>query len=119
MSTVSPRWSPCPCVSRITSAGTSSAVAAAFGLPVRNGSTRTSAPAPDRWNAEWPSHRTSTAAMGILLGHQLVCQLVAHRYTDQHAQPRLLGDKRAHRGQAVLDIGPAGRLQHLLLLGGA
>ena len=44
MSTVSPRWSPCPWVSRITSGLTSSAEAAARGLPVRKGSVSTVVP---------------------------------------------------------------------------
>ncbi len=50
MSTVSPRWSAWPCVSAITSAGSSSAVVAALGLPVSQGSISTSAPPPERWN---------------------------------------------------------------------
>jgi hypothetical protein len=41
IATLSPRWSPCPWVSRIVVASSSSAGVAAFGLPVRNGSTRT------------------------------------------------------------------------------
>jgi hypothetical protein len=28
---------------------------------LRNGSMRTSAPPPERWKAEWPSHRTLAA----------------------------------------------------------
>ena len=44
MATVSPKWSPWPWVSRIASAATSSADAAAFGLPVRNGSMSTVVP---------------------------------------------------------------------------
>jgi hypothetical protein len=44
MAIVSPKWSAWPCVSRIASAETSSADAAAFGLPVRNGSMSTVLP---------------------------------------------------------------------------
>src|SRR4051812_26847582 len=118
MSTVSPRWSPWPWVRRIASAGSSSALAAAFGLPDRKGSTSTSAPPPDRWNAEWPSHRTSAAMSGLLLVHELVGELVAHRHADEHAHARLLGEQRAHGLQALLDVGRAGRLEHLLLVRG-
>ena len=61
IATVSPMWSLWPWVSAITSAGSSSAVAAAFGLSVSQGSISTSAPPPERWNAACPSQRTSAA----------------------------------------------------------
>src|SRR3954447_4332693 len=118
MATVSPRWSLWPCVRRIASAGSSSALAAAVGLPDRNGSTRTSAPAPDRWNAEWPSHRTSVAMSGLLLLHELVRELVPHRHSDQHADARLLGEERADRLQARFDVRRPRRLEHVLLVRG-
>ena len=61
MSTVSPRWSAWPCVSRITSGETSSADAAAFGLPVRNGSVSTVAPPAVSSKQDCPRKRMSTA----------------------------------------------------------
>src|SRR3954464_12962595 len=115
MSTVSPRWSPCPWVRAITSAGTASADAAEEGLPVRKGSTSTSAPAPERWKAECPSQRTSTVIC-VLLVHQLVRELEAHRHTDQHAHPRLLRQQGPDREQPLVDVRLARGLQHLLLV---
>src|SRR3954453_2048633 len=59
MSTVSPRWSACPWVSRMAVGSSSEASTAAFGLPLRNGSTRTRVSPSDSSKAEWPRKRMS------------------------------------------------------------
>src|SRR3954453_19025478 len=100
MSTVSPRWSPWPCVSRIASASTSSAAAAAFGLPVRNGSVRTVAPPALSSKQDCPRKRMSTAMSAFSLSLvQNVGQLVPDGDADQHAHARLLADQALHRLQ--------------------
>src|SRR5687767_6699360 len=58
---VSPRWSPWPCDTRMKSAGTSAAFAAAWGFPVRNGSTSTCLPSLSKSRQAWPSQRTRVA----------------------------------------------------------
>src|SRR6516164_6898064 len=61
IATVSPRWSPWPCETRMKSAGTSPAFAAACGLPVRNGSMSTCLPFDSKSKQACPSHRTRVA----------------------------------------------------------
>src|SRR4029077_21067918 len=99
IATVSPRWSPWPCVSRIVVASSSSALAAALGLPVRNGSTSTVVPPSLSAKAEWPRKRSSISvpfrrSSGDV---QRARQLEAHGHADEHAQARLLLDERADR----------------------
>src|SRR3954464_12943635 len=101
MSTVSPRWSACPCVSRITSGEASSALAAAFGFPVRNGSVRTVAPPDVSSKQACPRKRMSTAMSAFsLVLVQNVEQLIPDGDADQHAHARLLGDQTLHRLEA-------------------
>src|SRR5436190_18277545 len=119
MSTVSPRWSAWPCVSRITSGDTSSADAAAFGFPVRNGSVRMVAPPAVSSKQACPRKRMSTAmsAFSFVLVED-VRQLVPDGDADQHAHARLLGDETLDRiepGHGVLE---ARGLHHLRLVGG-
>ena len=52
------------------------------------------------------------------LSIELVGQLEADRDADQHRDARLLGQQQPHRLQALLDVGLAGRLEHLLLVRG-
>src|ERR1043165_8989689 len=103
---VSPRWSACPCVSRITSASTSSAVAAASGLPVRNGSVRTVVPPALSSKQDCPRNRTSTAISVSSL--QYLTKFVPDGDADEHAQARLLGDQVAHGGDALVGVGLPG-----------
>ena len=63
IATVSPIWSACPWVSRIASASTSSALAAAFGFPVRKGSMSTVVPSCVSSKAAWPRKRISTVTL--------------------------------------------------------
>src|SRR3954454_21577101 len=121
MSTVSPRWSACPCVSRITSGETSSALAAAFGFPIRNGSVRTVAPPAVSSKQACPRKRMSTAMSAFsLVLVQNVGQFVPDGHADQHAQARLLGDQPLDRLQAdhrvllprgLHDLGPMGGVE--------
>src|SRR6478672_10094019 len=119
MSTVSPRWSAWPCVSRITSGETSSAVAAAFGLPVRNGSVSTVVPPALSSKHACPRKRMSTAmsAFSFVLV-QDVRQLVPDGHADQHAHARLLGDQPLDGVEALHGVLLAGGLHHLGAMGG-
>src|ERR671931_2416239 len=127
IATVSPMWSACPCVSRIASAATSSALAAALGLPVRNGSTSTVVPSCSRANAAWPRKRISIASALLLVGmigratgaYELVGQLEPHRHADEHAEAGFLGDERPHRAGPLLGVLGKGSLGHLGLVGRA
>src|SRR5215216_252859 len=121
MSTVSPRWSACPWVSRMTSGETSSALAAAFGFPVRNGSVRTVAPPAVSSKQDCPRKRMSTAMSAFsLVLVQNVGQLIPDGHADHHAQARLLGDQPLDRLQArqrvllprgLHDLGPVGGVE--------
>src|SRR4051812_36485928 len=117
MSTVSPRWSPWPWVSRITSGSTSSAVAAASGLPVRNGSVRTVVPPALSSKQDCPRNRTSTAISVSFLQH--LTKFVPDGNAHEHAQARLLRDQVADRGDALVGIGLPGGSEHLRLVRGA
>src|SRR5919201_127645 len=127
IATVSPMWSACPCVSRIASAATSSALAAALGLPVRNGSTSTVVPSCSRANAAWPRKRISIASALLLVGmigratgaHELVGELEPHRHADEHAEAGFLGDERPHGAGPLLGVLGKGSLGHLGLVGRA
>src|SRR3954465_9014740 len=111
MSTVSPRWSPWPCVSRITSGSTSSAEAAASGLPVRNGSVRTVVPPALSSKQDCPRNRTSTAISVSFL--QYLTKFVPDGNAHEHAQARLFRDQVADRGNALVGIGLPGSPEHL------
>src|SRR5215218_10184013 len=121
MSTVSPRWSPWPCVSRITSGETSSADAAANGLPVRKGSVSTVVPPAVSSKQDWPRKRTSTAISSVfssvLVEH--VRKLVPDGHADQHGHARLLGDEALDGVQALDRILLARGLHDLRAVGGA
>src|SRR5438552_7993337 len=98
----------------MASAATSSAVTAAFGLPVRNGSTSTVLPPSSRAKAACPRKRMFIRSLLVLvvgLNAFLPChllelsrQLQAHRHTDEHAKAGLLGDERAHHPCALLGV---------------
>src|SRR3954452_802822 len=78
----------------MTSGCTSSAVAAAFGLPVRNGSTSTLTLPSESSKQLWPRKRMSIGS--VLLGVvEQVGELQPGGDADQHRQPRLLGEQRA------------------------
>src|SRR3954470_15262896 len=120
---------------------TSSAPAAALGLPVRNGSISTVVPSASSSKAAWPSQRmfiartclsvrrrrwSSNGALswGRLLScvggvHQLLRELEPDRDADQHPEPGLLGDKRAHGAQALLGVLGERGGRHLALVGRA
>src|SRR4051812_35858837 len=119
MATVSPMWSLWPCVRKIASACTSSAVAAAFGLPVRKGSTSTVLPSCSSAKAECPSQRICISGdllLVVVVVEQLARQLHPDGHADEHAQPGLLGDQRADRGLAHARVVLAGRAGALLLV---
>src|SRR3954471_6186133 len=115
MSTVSPRWSPWPWVSRITSGCTSSAVAAALGLPVRNGSVSTVAPPAFSSKQLCPRKRMSTAMARVLRRrvHQRVRQLVPDGHADEHAHPGVLLEEVAHGLHALVRVRPSRRPEQL------
>src|SRR5207248_2373930 len=116
-STVSPMWSPWPCVSRIASASTSSAFAAAFGFPVRNGSMSTVVPSCERAKAAWPRYRMSMSVLLlVVMSHELARKLETDRGADEHAQPRLLRNQGADGEQALLGVGLAGGAGQLRLV---
>src|SRR4051794_41035003 len=109
MSTVSPRWSACPWVRRIVVASTSEASLAAFGFPVRNGSTSTVVEPSESVKHEWPRNVMSMELGVLPLGLQLMSQFEADGRPDEHAQPGLLGHERAERrrvgfGQDPLEL---------------
>src|SRR3954471_23117828 len=105
---------------------TSLAPAAALGLPVRNGSISTVVSSASSSKAAWPSQRmfiartclavrhrrwSSNGALswGRLLSyvggvHQLLRELEPDGDPDQHPEPGLLGDERAHRAQPLLRV---------------
>src|SRR5829696_3724724 len=120
MSTVSPMWSACPCVSRMWVGSTSSACLAAFGLPVRNGSmSRRVSPSSMRKQA-WPRNVISMSGAPLgSLSHQLVGELEADGDADQHAEPGLLVDERPHGRQPLRRVLDRRRLRQLRLVGGA
>src|SRR4051794_24222985 len=119
MSTVSPRWSAWPWVSRIASASTSSAAAAAFGLPDRNGSVSTVTPSALSSKQDWPSQRTSTAISFVsLVLVEHVRQLIPDRHADEHGDAGLLGDQPLHGILALVGVLVVRRLAHLGAVGG-
>src|SRR3954452_16457246 len=114
MSTVSPRWSAWPWVSRITSGLTSSAEAAAFGLPVRKGSVSTVVPPAVSSKQDCPRKRMSTATSVVLLVLvEHVSEFVPDGDADQHRQPGLLGDQALHGVHALDRVLLARGLHHL------
>src|SRR4051794_31798120 len=115
MSTVSPRWSACPWVSRIALGLSSSACAAALGLPVRKGSTSTLVSPSDSSKQAWPRKRMSMCSALLVL--EFVRQREADGHADQHAQPGLLGDQRADPARALVVVGLAGDPGELALVG--
>src|SRR4051812_31684714 len=99
----------------MTSGCTSSAVAAAFGLPVRNGSTSTLTVPSESSKQLWPRKRMSIGS--VLLGVvEQVGELQAGGDADEHRQARLLGDQRAHRGLALDGVFGGDRLADLVLV---
>src|SRR5215210_7236052 len=119
MSTVSPRWSAWPWVSRMTSGSISSADAAAFGFPVRNGSVSTVVPPARSSKQDCPRNRMSTAISHVLrlVVHESMSQLVPDCDADEHAHSRLLVDEVADGGEPLVGVRPAGRAQHLRFVG--
>src|SRR5688572_19320793 len=96
----------------------SSAPAAALGLPLRNGSTRTRASPSERSKHEWPRKRISTSiSLGVVLHVKLTGELPADRHADEHAHPRLLGQQGldALRPQGLVGLGD--RTAHLRAVG--
>src|SRR4051794_14857611 len=101
MSTVSPRWSPWPWVSRTVVASTSPASAAALGLPVRNGSMRTVVEPSLSVKQEWP-RKLMSMSLGVLpCGLQFVSQLEADGDADEHPEPGLLRDEGAQLAEGL------------------
>src|SRR5215203_2362138 len=88
----------------------SSAATVAFGLPVRNGSTRILASPSVSSTADCPRKRISI--WSVLPFDELVRKLVPDRDADQHRDPCLLRDQRPHGARAVVDVGLAGSLEH-------
>src|SRR4051812_16619613 len=115
MSTVSPRWSAWPWLRRITSGCISSAVAAAFGLPVRNGSVSTVAPPAFSSKQLCPRKRMSTAMARVLRRrvHQRVRQLIPDGHADEHAHPGVLLQEVAHGLHPLVRVRAAGRPEQL------
>src|SRR4051794_16651564 len=119
----------------------SSALAAALGLPVSHGSTSTVVPSASSSKAAWPSQRMFIARtclavrrrrwssngalswgrlLSYVLGfHELLRELEPDRDADEHPEPGLLGDERAHRAQALLRVLGERGGRHLALVGGA
>src|SRR3954447_7179458 len=93
---------------------TSSALTAAFGLPVRNGSIRIVVSPSLSSKHAWPRNRMS---MGSPSGNSVVVkfarELPAHRHAHEHPDPRLVGEKGADRADAVVGIRRDGGLQQL------
>src|SRR4051812_42681481 len=119
---------------------TSSALAAAFGFPVRNGSISTVVPSASSEKQAWPRKRmfiartclsvrrrrwSSNGALswGRILSvrglHQLVGELEADRDAHQHPQPGLLRDECPDRRQALLRVVGQGGVVDLGLVGRA
>src|SRR5947209_19477549 len=117
ISTVSPKWSPWPWVSRITVGSTSSAAIAAFGLPLKNGSLKTRVSPSESSKQAWPRKRTSICRSVLLVGGfvfagtglgggirapvcpggrpiELTRQLESDRDPHHHSQSRLFGNQR-------------------------
>src|SRR3954451_20748258 len=115
MSTVSPMWSAWPWVRKIASASTSSAFAAAFGLPVRNGSTRTVLPSCSRAKAECPRKRMFMVGSISLV--EFSGQLQADGDAHEHPQARLLGQQRPDGELALARVVGAGHLGDLPFMG--
>src|SRR5690242_15672551 len=98
MSTVSPRWSAWPCVSRMTSGFSSLASAAATGLWLRNGSVTTFTSPVLISKQDCPRNRMSTAiGRAFRRVHQGVGELVPNCDAGEHADARLLLHERPHR----------------------
>src|SRR4051794_32672020 len=99
----------------MTSGCTSSAVAAAFGLPVRNGSTSTLTLPSESSKQLWPRKRMSIGS--VLLGVvEQVGELQAGGHADEHGQTRLLRQQRAHGRLAGDRVLRSGRLADLVLV---
>src|SRR4051812_17106137 len=98
----------------MTSGLSSSAETVAFGLPVRNGSTRTVVPSWVSSKAAWPRNRISMSfLLGDRMAGELPSQLDADRDADEHPQAGLLGDQCADGPLPLHRVLRRGRLADL------
>src|SRR3954470_11627027 len=95
---------------------TSSAETAAFGLPVRKGSISTRVSPSLSSKQAWPRKRMSIRFSSGSVVVEFSGQLPADRDSHQHPDPRLLGEQRPDRTDAVVGIGGGRRLQQLALV---
>src|SRR4051795_4772759 len=95
---------------------TSSAETAAFGLPVRKGSISTRVSPSLSSKQAWPRKRMSIRFSSGSVVVEFSGQLPADRDSHQHPDPRLLGEQRPDRTNAVVGIGGGRRLQQLALV---
>src|SRR5579875_788114 len=118
ISIVSPTWSGWPWVSRIVVGLSSSALTAACGLPVMNGSMSTVASPSVSVNAACPRKRMSMGSV-LLVGFGVLrfaptleraLQLEPDGDADEHPELGLLGHERADRPQPGLRVALADRL---------
>src|SRR3954452_2459972 len=94
----------------------SSADAAAFGFPVRNGSIRMRVSPSASSKQAWPRKRMSMSVCPFVLRDlELARQLPADRHAHEHAEARLLREQRAHGDQALVRVVAAKRLRDLAL----
>src|SRR3954471_13095740 len=95
---------------------TSSAETAAFGLPVRKGSISTRVSPSLSSKQAWPRKRMSIRFSSGSVVVEFSGQLPADRDSHQHPDPRLLGEQRPDRTDAVGGMGGVPRLQQLALV---
>src|SRR5438552_2777396 len=97
---------------------TSPAWTAAFGFPVRNGSTSTVVPPSDSSKQAWPRKRMSifSSCRCGLRRLEFPGQLPSHGDAHEHPDPGLLGEERADGADPLLLVGLRGRLQDLALV---
>src|SRR5918999_3634440 len=91
-------------------ASSSPGSAAALGLPLRNGSTRTCASPSLSSKEAWPRKRMSMSVVSRFGFGQFACELPADGHADQHAHPRLLRQEGLHalNTQALVGLGDRG-----------
>src|ERR1041384_6652627 len=92
----------------------SSAATVAFGLPVRNGSTRIVASPSVSSTADWPRKRISISS--LLRSIEFVRQLVPDGDADQHRDARLLRQQGTDRAHAIVALRLAGGLEQRRLV---
>src|SRR3954454_2955187 len=93
---------------------TSSALTAAAGLPLRNGSIRTRVSPSVSSKQAWPRNRMSMLSPSVVV--EFARQLPADGHAHEHPDPRLLGEERVDRADALVGVRRGGGLQHLALV---